>query len=140
MGLGRKQTGWSMHCSPDTPPARREDEQISEGQTQEIAFSFLWDEKLPHGQALSPCGSTDFTSPSAPARHQAQSPSPCPPPAVRVRRSWKSWKIWIWFQLTSVSFPFCPEGIATANVASFSSTCAKRKPNQNQTSTLKMQE
>lgn len=85
MGLGRKHTGWSMHCSPDTPPARREDEQISEGQTEEIAFSFLWDEELPHSQALSPCGSTDFTSLSAPARHQAQSPSPCPPPAVGVK-------------------------------------------------------
>lgn len=73
------------------------------------------------------------------ARHQAQSPSPCPTPPFLSRHSWKSWKMWIWFQLTSVSFPFCLEGIATANMASFSSTCVKN-PNQNQPSTLKMQE
>lgn len=39
MGLGRK--CWSVNYSLNTPPARREDEQTSEGQTEEIAFSFL---------------------------------------------------------------------------------------------------
>lgn len=40
-GLGRKHAGWSVHCSLNTPPAGREDEQTLEGQTEEIAFSFF---------------------------------------------------------------------------------------------------
>lgn len=46
-------------------PSRREDEQTLEIQTEEIAFSFIWDEKLSHIHALYPCDPTNFASLSA---------------------------------------------------------------------------